>query len=47
MDWISECNLVDIMEKDVQEFKDQLEENGITFKDVTMLKYDDIDKYIK
>ena len=47
LDWISECDLVDIMEKDVQEFKDQLEENGITFKDLTMLKYDDIDKYIK
>lgn len=47
LDWINECNLVYIMEEDVQEFKDQLEENGITFKEITILKYDDIDKYIE
>ena len=47
LDWIEECNLDSIMKKDIQEFKDQLEENGITFNAVTTLKYDDIDKYIE
>ena len=47
LDWIEECNLDSIMKKDIQELKDQLEENGITFNAVTTLKYDDIDKYIE
>lgn len=47
LDWIGECNLVYIMKKDIEEFKDQLEESGITFKAVTTLEYNDIDKYIE
>lgn len=46
VEWTNEYGLVEIMEADIQRFKEDLEENGIRMDDIYKLKYKDVDKYV-
>lgn len=46
LNWIDECDLVAIMEKDIEQFFYILKENGISREDVISLKYDDVKTYV-
>lgn len=46
LNWIDECDLAAIMEKDIEQFFNILKENGISREDVVSLKYDDVKIYV-
>lgn len=45
-DYINEYGLVDIMQMDIDAFKEELKTNGLTFGDIANLKYNAIQKYM-
>lgn len=46
VDCINEYGLVDIMQMDIDAFKEELKTNGLTFGDIANLKYNAIQKYM-
>lgn len=47
LNWVDDYDLVAIMEKDIERFVNQLEENEISIGDVTNLRYEDVKKYME
>lgn len=47
LDYINECDIVSIMEKDIDEFKHEIEDNKLSIEQLFNLKYEDIDDYME